>query len=295
MNPGAPRFSIVIPTRNRIDLLGRCLESLARLDYPHDLFEVLVVDDGGTQPLEPLVASLGERMPLRLVRQDHAGPGAARNAGAAVARGRWLVFTDDDCEPHEDYLRRLEAHFERCPRTLLGGRTLNAHVGNLFSSASQALVDFLCAYYQQEARLAFFTSNNLALPAEDFRALGGYEASWALAAGEDRELCDRWRHRGGELAHATDAVVVHGHDLDARGFLRQHFRYGRGAYHFHRVRARDGRGRHEMEPLRFYTGLLAHPFRAEPLHRASAMSGLLVLSQVANALGFFWERRRSRP
>jgi GT2 family glycosyltransferase len=154
------------------------------------------------------------------------------------------------------------------------------------------LIDYLYDYSRRTGRLEFFTSNNLALPTDRFRALGGFDASWRFAAGEDRDLCDRWRHAGGVLVHAPEAVIVHRHLLDMRRFWRQHFNYGRGAHHFHRARARDERGRHEVEPWRFYTGLLAYPFKHEPAGRALRVAALLGLSQVANTLGFLSERRR---
>jgi hypothetical protein len=79
----------------------------------------------------------------------------------------------------------------------------------------------------------------------------GYSVAWpgvfvgfvyGLAAGEDRELCDRWLHRGGSLRFAPRAVVVHCHVLGLRSFLRQRFGCGRGACLSHRVRFGRGEG-----------------------------------------------------
>jgi glycosyltransferase involved in cell wall biosynthesis len=85
-----PQLSIVIPTRNRQQLVRRAIES-ALAQSLSDL-EVIVVDDGSDPPL---VLDQGKR--LRLVPLPaRSGPGAARNAGLAVARGKWITFLDDD-------------------------------------------------------------------------------------------------------------------------------------------------------------------------------------------------------
>src|SRR5688572_12763531 len=93
-----PLLSVVIPTRNRVRLLERVLASLAVQRFPHDLWELIVVDDGATDETPVLVARFAESAPMRttLLRQRNAGAAAARNAGAAIADGTRLLFLDDD-------------------------------------------------------------------------------------------------------------------------------------------------------------------------------------------------------
>ncbi|MCP9818839.1 glycosyltransferase [Synechococcus sp. Cruz-9H2] len=283
---------MVIPTRNRPSQLRHCLDALSKLDYTREDFEVLIVDDGGRSPLEPLVAGFSSRLQLQLCRQPHAGPGAARNTGAAAARGQWLVFIDDDCAPRVDYLRQIDLHLEHYPHAMVGGRTVNGVATNPFSTASQMLVDVLYEYFRRESRLRFFTSNNLVVPIKEYRRLGGFAANWAYAAAEDRDFCDRWQHDGGQLSEAGHAIIEHHHVLGAASFLRQHFNYGRGAFHFHEARKRDGRGRHQLESFRLYGLLLRTPYQKMPLFRATMVSILLLLSQLANVVGFFYEKAR---
>jgi hypothetical protein len=137
------------------------------------------------------------------------------------------------------------------------------------------------------AGVRFLTSNNLAVGADAFRRAGGFDERFRRTAAEDREFCDRWVHQGHRFVFAPDAVVRHRHVLDPRLFWRQHYHYGRGAFHFHRVRARRA-GRFRIEPPSFYAGLLARPWiRREP--GPALTSALLALSQVANAAGFLTE------
>ncbi|MGI9173748.1 MAG: glycosyltransferase [Rhodothermales bacterium] len=141
------------------------MASLARLDYPRDRFEVIVVDDGGDIPLDATTAPFHSRLTLTLHRQANAGPASARNRGASLAQGPYLAFTDDDCAPAPDWLARLAERFEDAPRAMLGGRTINALPRNPFAEASQVLISYLYAYErQQPGGMGFVASNNIALP-----------------------------------------------------------------------------------------------------------------------------------
>lgn len=283
-------FSIVIPAYARPRALTACLDGLACLEYPRDRFEVIVVDDGSVPPLPPYQGPL----PVTLIRQENAGPAAARNTGAARARGTFLAFTDDDCSPAPDWLVLLGAELARDPGCMVGGRTINALSANPFASASQSLISYLYAYYDANpARSRFFTSNNMALSGERFRTLGGFETGFRYAAGEDRWLCEQWRRRGWPMRYVPDAVVLHAHDLTLRTFWRQHRNYGLAARRFHRQRAGHGWALPAPEPLRFYGGLLRYPWAIKD-PRPVRQSLLLLLSQIANAVGFFRERVAGR-
>lgn len=285
----ALRFSIVIPTFNRPAQLSACLESISRLNYPRDRFEVIVVNDGG---VSPNVASF-EELNLSVIDQENAGPASARNAGANYAKGQFLVFTDDDCAMLPDYLNVLETQCSE--EGLVGGKTLNALPDNVFSTASQILIDYLYEYYSQEAnRASFFASNNFAMSRDRFRALGGFHTGFPLAAGEDREFCDRWLHQGYPLTYVPDAQIAHAHCLTLAKFWRQHLNYGRGAYCFHQIRAQRIQDSIKVEPLTFYWNLLTYPFVQRSTQSRIFLSMLLFVSQVANVCGFFLERWQQR-
>lgn len=282
----SPAFSVVVPTFERPMRLARCLEALAAVRPPSGGFETIVVDDGGRAALAPIVAAVAPRLDVRLLAVPHGGPAAARNAGAAQARGRSLAFTDDDCRPEPDWLRAFETALAREPGAVLGGRTRNGLPGNVYSAASQALVDYLYQYHASHpARPRFFASNNLALGRAAFEAIGGFDATFRQAAGEDREFCHRSHHAGHRLGYVADAVVSHEHALQAASFLKQHFTYGRGARRFHRIRSQRYKEPLTLEPLSFYMALPRHP--------SWRLSGLLLLSQAANAAGFFWPGREA--
>ncbi len=282
------QFSIIVPTFDRPRRLQRLLGSLRGLDYPRDAFEVIVVDDGGSRPLGERVDPLRAELDVTLVRQPHGGAAGARNRGAERARGQFLAFTDDDCTPEPDWLRRLEAAFEAHPGALVGGGTVCARPEDVCSLTSQLVLDLSFAYYNRdpgEARM--LASSNLAAPADRFREIGGFRSDFRVAS-EDRELCDRWRHTGWPAVFVADVRVVHDQELDLPGFLRQYVRYGAGARQYHRLRRLRRSGRLSRD-ARMYLELPALLRRCLPRTGPGGTLGiasLLACWQAANLVGF---------
>ena len=108
---GAPDISVVVPTRNREALVSRLLAQLVLGLEAGPTYEVVVVDEGSSDDTPALLARLADAGQVRVVRHDvPRGLPAARNAGAAVASGRYLAWIDDDDLTSPDRLRRqLEA------------------------------------------------------------------------------------------------------------------------------------------------------------------------------------------
>lgn len=109
-------MSVIIPTRDRADLLAGTLSSLLSQTYTH--LEIIVVDDGSTDSTPDVVAETcaTERRVRSLRHGESRGAAAARNTGAAVARGEYLLFEDDDCRGEPDRISQLVEAIESAPR-----------------------------------------------------------------------------------------------------------------------------------------------------------------------------------
>jgi GT2 family glycosyltransferase len=284
-------FSIVIATLDRPAELSRCITAIGALSFPRDQFEVIVVNDGGEPPPADQLRRAAGHVQLRILSTKNGGPGAARNAGVALARGDFLAFIDDDCTPPSDWLLKLAVVVDREPDALIGGHTVNVLKGNLFSQASQLLIDYVYAYYNEagSGRTSFFSANNMVVAVGAFRTIGGFDEAFMTA--EDRELCNRWSQTGGRFHYAPEVIMYHSHHLNLASLHRQHFGYGRGALpYWQKTAARGVRGI-RVEPLAFYAGMLLFPFtRGEP--HPAMLSALVFLSQVSNAAGFACEGLR---
>lgn len=258
---------------------------------------MIVVDDGSPQSLDEVVQPFRDRLHLTLIRKPNGGPASARNAGAAVARGRFLTFTDDDCRPAPDWLRKLEARCEETPDHMIGGRTVNRLARNPYAIAGGIIIDTVYEHYNERPEpVGFFTSNNMTLSTERFRQIGGFDAEFFTAASEDREICDRWLTLGYKMIYAREIVVYHVHLLRFRSFSIQQFTYGRGAMRYHQLRALRGTGRLSRD-LQFYLRLarrLWNPVPGRGRGLAIGVGGALALSQVVYAAGFLYETYRYR-
>jgi GT2 family glycosyltransferase len=288
-------FSVIVPTFNRPSRLSACLAALERQDYPRSAFEIIVVDDGGGSALEATLAQVPADIARQLLRQPNAGPAAARNLGAAHARGQWLAFTDDDCRPAPDWLRAMAGRLAPAPECMVGGRTRNGATDSHFAEASQAVIDAVYRYYNADPEHArFFAAPNLAMSAAVFRASGGFDARFRTS--EDRELCDRFLHSGGRLVYAPEAIVWHdGGPQALTHFLSQHFAYGRGGRRFRRL-ATSRRGVPvRLEPAAFYRSLLSAPLQGGVTPKGLLLAALVGVSQLASACGYLAEGRWPDP
>ena len=296
-----PLITVVIPTYARPRQLTACLTALAaqRCQAP---WEVVVVDDGSLEPLDAIAEAFHGRLDLRIERQLNAGPARARNRGVAVARGRFIAFTDDDCLPEPDWLGALLHREALTPGAMVGGTTINGLDKDLFASVSQLIVDLVYDHFNADpSRATFLTSNNVLCTRERFEALGGFDVSFPRAGAEDRDFCDRWKMAGWPLVWEPAARIEHRHAQTLGRFVDLHYRYGRGAYLHHRRRLERGSSG-VVQDIGFHASILPR-LRALRGDRRVAGRTLAILAafgiwQGANAAGFAREallgsRRRS--
>jgi GT2 family glycosyltransferase len=222
------KFSIVIPTCNRHELLFQALEPIAsyisakcqqRVGFR---VEVVVADDARDSNLEPLLAL---RFPgCVYVEGPHRGPAACRNKGAASASGEWLVFLDDDCIPEPGW---LEAYAAQCGTAdVLEGRTSPCGVRDR--------ADMECPANETGG---YLWSCNMAIRADVFRQMGGFDESFPFAAFEDMDLHFRLLDANKVVKFVPEARVLHP------------WRIAKGA-DFLRARAKSGERLRAKHPTR---------------------------------------------
>ena len=265
-------LAVVVPTNRPAAAVARCLEGLLAQEGPR--LEVAIVDDGSPEPDE-----LGRlARPGVAVLRAGGGVSAARNAGVAATSAPVVAFTDDDCVPEPGWADALLQAIGGWDDAVAVGHVVNGVPDNPYAAAGQLVHDLVHAYYDgADGRPAVAAANNLAIPRTLLERAGGFET--AIRFGEDRELCARLVAVGATFVRAPAAVVRHEKRLDAAGYVRQYFGYGRGAYRFHT--GGDGRVRGTAGFYRSLPGAV----RGQP-PRTLALLGLW---QAANAAGFAYE------
>ncbi|MCP4758310.1 MAG: glycosyltransferase [Planctomycetes bacterium] len=290
-------ISIVVPTYNRPERLRDCLKYISQSDFPCDRFQVIVVDDGSSQPASDVISPFESELNIRCLRQDNKGPAAARNFGVSESSSRFIAFIDDDCQVSPRWLSAVVRNLEATPDVFFGGSTSNSYPSNIFCLTSQTILNIVYTFYNSDVEdPKFFASNNIALARDRFVEMNGFDTTFPLAAAEDRDFCDRWRFRGWTMRLLPDALVSHAHSMSLRGFWRQQYNYGRGAFQYHRLRRRRRSGR-IWQDLRMHANLptlicqqlgeLSWLTRIKVFH-------LLLLWQIANLCGFIRESLYSR-
>jgi len=115
-------LTVVIPTRNRADLLAPALESILKQDLAPSRFEVLVIDNGSTDDTQHVIDQYkGQLANLSGIYAPEPGLHTGRHAGMKAAKGDILVFADDDIEALPSWLSSIDAAFKDPQVAMVGG------------------------------------------------------------------------------------------------------------------------------------------------------------------------------
>jgi glycosyltransferase involved in cell wall biosynthesis len=195
-------FSVVIPVRNEEENIRKCLDSIRRMKFEPEMFEIIVVDNGSTDRTKEVAASFRGTLPLQILDKPNAYIAAVRNAGAAVARGRYLAFLDADCEVRPDWLTVAgevlsEGNFGVCGAFYLipeGSSWIARHWYQIRDSKPAGEVSYLPA-------------GDMLVCRKVFDKLHGFDES--IQTNEDYEFCQRIRAGGLPIRCEPRLGVVH--------------------------------------------------------------------------------------
>lgn len=214
-----PRVSVIVAAYQAAATLGDCLRSLATMSYPNR--ETIVVDDGSTDG----TAQIAETDGVRLIRIDHRGLDAARNAGLAAADGEIIAFLDADAEADRDWLYHLVECATRREAAAAGGPNFTPRPRSALQAALSAAPGLPREVRSGDDRLSQLCGCNMAISKSALTKLGGFDPLFDRA-GDDVDLSIRLRDLGGVLAHAPSAIVMHQRRSTIGAYLRQQRGYG---------------------------------------------------------------------
>ncbi|MDE2232348.1 MAG: glycosyltransferase [Candidatus Omnitrophica bacterium] len=213
--------SVIVPAYNAAATIGRTLEALSgqKCSQP---FEVIVVDDGSRDNTADIVRSFSS---VKYARQDNAGPAAARNHGARLARGAYLAFTDSDCVPHEDWISLLMEGLKRAQTGVVAGSYGIANPQSLLARCVYKEILWRHTHLMPDFPNSF-GSYNFCARKDVFEAVGGFNTAYRHASGEDNDLSYKIIRSGQRIYFQRMALVDHYHPQILSKYLKEQFRHG---------------------------------------------------------------------
>jgi glycosyltransferase involved in cell wall biosynthesis len=223
ISPSAPEFSIIIAVYNDWGLLSQCLESL-RKQVNAPTFEVIVVDDGSTDPAPEFLRVSNPDYPLRLIGQTHAGIPASRNRGVRASQGTVLLFVDADSRLQTNCLASLRSAIAQSPQHDCFQLRLTGNCSSLVGRAEELrLINFQDHMLQPDGRIRYLNTAGFAIRRSRANIETGVFDPVALR-GEDTLLLARLMEAGELPLFVPDAIVEHSIPLSLLGSLRKDFR-----------------------------------------------------------------------
>jgi len=216
----APAFtcSIIIPVWNKLDLTKQCLSALAAA-ATDVTFEVIIVDNGSVDGTKEFLAGLKGN--VQIVRNEkNLGFAKGCNQGARVARGKYLVFLNNDTVPQPHWLNPLVDEVEKHPEVGAVGSKLLFADGSVQHAGVVFMRSFRSAYHiyrtasstvpavNQRREFLAVTAACMLIRREVFEEALGFDESF-INGFEDVDLCLKIQEKGYHVIYQPRSVLYH--------------------------------------------------------------------------------------
>ncbi len=254
-------YSIIIPSYNRADELAELFETIEKLNFPPDRFEVVVADDGSTDSTPQFIEQAVSRFSFQLgyFTQHKKGPGAARNLGMEKAKGDFFIFIDSDVLLPEDWLKNIDESLQQEQADAFGGPdTYLDSFSPLLKAINYTMTSFITTgglRGKKGKKLAKYypRSFNMGLSKKLWKKIGGFHPRFY---GEDIEFSHRIINSGARVIFIESAFLYHKRRTNLTKFFRQVYRMGSARIFLYKIDAK----------------------MLEPLHTLPALATLLALA-----------------
>ncbi|MDG1544918.1 MAG: glycosyltransferase [Candidatus Poseidoniia archaeon] len=227
-----PFVSIVIPTTGNVKFIKGLVESVNKLDYPKDRYELILIGDEETELLKisrERALSYGINT---ILKYEPYAAGKKRNIGVELANGEIIAFTDDDTILKEDWLNNAIKHLNENTNYIgVGGPNFTPREGLPFAKAvgrifgSKFLFSFRYTIgHAKPKEIEHNPTCNYIIKKEVFETVQFHDTLWP---GEDAEFDIRLIKNGFKILYAPDVIVWHHRRSRPIPFLKQMFNYGK--------------------------------------------------------------------
>lgn len=224
-------FTVIVPAYNRAEEISELLLSLALQTIPRSDFEIIIVDDGSTDNTESIVSKFVSetKLNLRFLKQDHKGPGEARNLGMDHAFGNYLIFIDSDCIADKDWLTAYKNVIGNISPAGFGGPDkVLPNFSPIQKAIDYSMTSFITTggirgHSKKKISKYYPRSFNMGVRSDVVKKIGGMGK---LRHGQDIEFSHRIISTGEPVIKVQDAVVYHKRRVSIKKFFKQVFNWG---------------------------------------------------------------------
>jgi cellulose synthase/poly-beta-1,6-N-acetylglucosamine synthase-like glycosyltransferase len=225
-----PFISVVVGIRNEERFIEECIESLLRLDYPQDSYEIIIVDGMSSDKTRDLV----QKYPVRLLLNERKNVAAARNLGVKNARGDLVAFTDGDCKVYSQWLKILVLEMQNAPDDVVcvGGPNLifdtDPIFGRVVGYAQETFLGSGGSAQSKNSTKKHYVSSlpncNAMYKKSAIQEVGCFDERFLI--GQDGDLNYRIGKRGHKFLYIPEAQVLHHRRGTFKSFSVRMFKYG---------------------------------------------------------------------
>jgi cellulose synthase/poly-beta-1,6-N-acetylglucosamine synthase-like glycosyltransferase len=225
-----PFISIVVGIRNEERYIEECIESLLRLDYPQNSYEIIIVDGMSTDKTRELV----EKYPVRLILNERKNVAAARNLGVDNSRGDFVAFTDGDCKADPLWLKTLVNEMKNAPEDVacVGGPNLifdtDPIFGRVVGYAQETFLGSGGSAQSTNSTKKHYVSSlpncNAMYRKNTIKEAGYFDERFVV--GQDGDLNYRINKNGYKFLYIPEAKVLHHRRGTLKSFSVRMFKYG---------------------------------------------------------------------
>lgn len=254
-------YSVIIPVFNRPDEVDELLSSLTQQSYTN--FEVIIVEDGSTQPCEAIVAKYKDNLRVNYFFKENSGQGFSRNFGFERAKGDFLIVFDSDCLIPKNYFEIVEQKLNDAHLDAFGGPD-RAH--DKFTPLQKAISYSMTSPLttggirgnKKHTGTFHPRSFNMGISKAVFKETKGYRIT---RMGEDIEFSIRIIDAGFKTSLIPEAFVYHKRRTSFKHFYNQLHFFGRARINVNRLCPGELKVVHLL-PAIFVFGLMALPIMA---------------------------------
>ena len=225
-----PFVSIVVGIRNEEKFIEECIESLLKLDYPQDSYEIIIVDGMSTDRTREIV----QKYPVKLLLNERKNVAAARNLGVENARGDLVAFTDGDCKVDPSWLNILVKELQNAPDDVvcLGGPNLifdtDPVFGRVVGYSQETFLGSGGSAQSKNSTKKHYVSSlpncNAMYKKRAIQEVGSFDERFIV--GQDGDLNYRINKRGHKFLYIPEAQVMHHRRGTLKSFSVRMFKYG---------------------------------------------------------------------